>query len=290
MSAELIAAQKSARSGWIKVLSPTDFPRALEITQTQPLMNAFVASRIELGLQHHWKVGGGLWGYCTDTGLESLLFVGANIVPVNTTDQARELFAGELIRTGRRSSSLLGNKIEVLDVWDRISSVWGRPREIRDTQPFMTLDSPARGMRDPRVRHVLPSELSLLLPASIHMFTEEVGVSPVLHGGQDQYERRVAEVIAEKRAFAIFEDGRVIFKAEVGFATSQIAQLQGVWVAPDLRGQGIASPAVASVVDLVQREVAPVVTLYVNDFNIAGFRTYSAIGFRECGTFATVLF
>ncbi len=290
MTAEVVTDRESARSGWVKVLSQHELPRALELTQSQPLTNAFVASRISLGLEHHWKIGGGLWGFYTDSGLESLLFVGANIVPVNTTERSRTLFAAELIRTGRRSSSLLGNKNEVLDLWDRISAVWGRPREIRDTQPFMVIDSPAQGQRDARVRQVLPTELSILLPASIHMFTEEVGVSPVLNGGQAQYERRVAEVIAERNAYAIIEGNRVIFKAEVGFATPTVAQLQGVWVAPDLRGQGISGPAVAAVVDHVQREVAPVVTLYVNNFNIAAHRTYSTIGFRECATFATVLF
>ncbi len=290
MTAEIATARESARSGWVKVLSQQDLPRALELTGSQPLMNAFVASRISLGLQHHWKVGGGLWGFFTDLGLESLLFVGSNIVPVNTTERSRELFAAELVRTGRRSSSLLGNKTEVLDLWDRISTVWGRPREIRSTQPFMVIDSPALGQRDPRVRRVLPTELSILLPASIHMFTEEVGVSPILHGGQAQYERRVAEVIAEKNAYAVVEGDRVIFKAEVGFATPTVAQLQGVWVAPDLRGQGLSGPAVAAVVDHVQRDVAPIVTLYVNDFNIAAHRTYLTIGFRECGTFATILF
>lgn len=285
-----MSSREGARSAWVKVLTQSDLPRALQLTESQPLINAFVASRISLGIQHHWKIGGGLWGFFTDSGLESLLFVGANIVPVNTSDWARELYARELIRTGRRSSSLLGDKTEVIDLWNRISSVWGKPREIRDTQPFMALAGSPLGRRDGRVRHVQADELSILLPASIDMFTEEVGVSPVLNGGLDQYERRVAEVIAERRAYAIVEDNRVIFKAEVGFSTSDVAQLQGVWVAPDLRGRGFAAPAVASVVDLVQREVAPIVTLYVNDFNIPAFRTYSGIGFRECGTFATVLF
>lgn len=290
MSAEIDVPETSARAGWVKVLSSGDWPRAREIAQRQPFLNAFVENQVDLAEQYPWKGGAGLWGFFTDTGLESLLFVGANIVPVNTSDQARESFASELIRTGRRSSSLLGNQIEVLDLWSRIAAVWGVPREIRTSQPFMAIDSAAHGNRDSRIRLVLPAELPLLLPASIHMFTEEVGVSPLLHGGKDQYERRVAEAIKEEKAYAIIEEDRVIFKAEVGFATKKVAQLQGVWVAPDLRRQGIAGPAVAAVVDCVQRAVAPVVTLYVNDFNIAARRTYTAVGFRECGIFATVLF
>jgi len=48
----------------------------------------------------------------------------------------------------------------------------------------------------------------------------------------------------------------------VGFATSEVAQLQGVWVIPELRGQGLAAPALASVVDLVHEEIAPNVRRY----------------------------
>ena len=129
-----------------------------------------------------------------------------------------------------------------------------------------------------------------MLPASIHMFTEEVGVSPIANGGLEQYRRRVADVIVERRAFAIVEGGRIIFKAEVGFATRDVAQIQGVWVDPELRGRGIAKAAMARMVDLVQAEIAPVVTLYVNDFNIPAQRTYVGIGFKKHGIFATVLF
>jgi len=63
-----------------------------------------------------------------------------------------------------------------------------------------------------------------------------------------------------------------------------------VWVIPELRGQGLAAPALASVVDFVQEEIAPNVTLYVNDFNRAARNVYARIGFDQVGEFATVLF
>lgn len=37
-------------------------------------------------------------------------------------------------------------------------------------------------------------------------------------------------------------------------------------------------------------EVAPIVSLYVNDYNTPARKSYSRIGFREVGAFMSVLF
>jgi predicted GNAT family acetyltransferase len=46
----------------------------------------------------------------------------------------------------------------------------------------------------------------------------------------------------------------------------------------------------AAVANIVRAEVAPVVSLYVNDFNERAIRAYRRVGFREVGMYATVLF
>jgi len=82
----------------------------------------------------------------------------------------------------------------------------------------------------------------------------------------------------------------VLFKAEVGAATAFGSQVQGVWVHPDHRGEGLAAPAMAAVVNQILTDIAPAVTLYVNDHNIAARRTYERVGFTQTATFASILF
>jgi predicted GNAT family acetyltransferase len=72
--------------------------------------------------------------------------------------------------------------------------------------------------------------------------------------------------------------------------TRHTAQIQGVWVAPEWRGRGLASRGMAAVVKDALRRSAPTVSLYVNDYNHAARRVYARCGFRRVGTFATVLF
>ncbi len=56
------------------------------------------------------------------------------------------------------------------------------------------------------------------------------------------------------------------------------------------RNRGIATAGMAAVVDIVRREIAPVVSLYVNDWNDPARAVYEKVGFEETARFATVMF
>ena len=83
--------------------------------------------------------------------------------------------------------------------------------------------------------------------------------------------------------------GDVVFKAELGAVTSDVTQIQGVWMNPLFRGQGLSAGYMAAAVEQA-RKVAPITSLYVNGFNVRARNTYERVGFRQVGTFATVLF
>jgi predicted GNAT family acetyltransferase len=140
------------------------------------------------------------------------------------------------------------------------------------------------------VRRVRRDEIDLLMPACVAMFTEEVGVSPMAGDGGLLYQARVAELVTTGRAFARFEDGQVVFKAEIGAVTERACQIQGVWVAPERRGEGLSVTGMAAVMRLALREIAPVVSLYVNDYNAPARAAYRRVGFTEVGAFMSVLF
>ena len=122
------------------------------------------------------------------------------------------------------------------------------------------------------------------------MYTEEVGVSPEAGGGAELYRARVSQLISRGWSFARFDRGRLVFKAEVACASPRAAQIQGVYVPPDRRGQGLAVAGMAAVVNHVQQHVAPVVSLYVNDWNVPARRAYERVGFTQSATFSTVMF
>ena len=82
----------------------------------------------------------------------------------------------------------------------------------------------------------------------------------------------------------------MVFKAEIGSVTPHACQVQGVWVRPELRGRGLAEAGMAALVNDALRRVAPVISLYVNDYNRPARAAYRRVGFTQTATFASVLF
>jgi len=281
---------KTRRSSSLRLLDNRDRHEVIDVCDRDPVVNVFIGARVrEAGLDPS-RLGAQVWGYQSGGRLTSLCYAGANLVPVAATPPAITAFAGRARLLGRRCSSIVGLAPDTLGLWELLRPYWGRPREVRAAQPVMAISGPSAVVADPLVRRVRPDELSILLPASVAMFTEEVGVSPVGPDGGAAYRARVGELIAMGRAFARIEDGQVVFKAEIGSVTPLACQVQGVWVRPELRGRGLATAGMAAVVAEALRNVAPVVSLYVNDFNAPARAAYRRVGFTETATFASVLF
>ncbi|MGW6902157.1 MULTISPECIES: GNAT family N-acetyltransferase [unclassified Streptomyces] len=274
-----------------RVLEPSDLGAALAILESEPVANAFVTSRVQIAGLDPWRLGGEMWGWYADGRLRSLCYSGANLVPICAAPEAVRAFADRARRAGRRCSSIVGPAEATAQLWRLLEPGWGPAREVRANQPLMVTESPAADVTpDPLVRRIRKDEIDVLMPACVAMFTEEVGISPLAGDGGLLYQARVAELIGAGRSFARIEDGKVVFKAEIGAATPQACQIQGVWVAPEHRGRGLSETGMAAVLRYALADVAPVVSLYVNDYNTAARKAYTRVGFREVGAFMSVLF
>lgn len=272
----------------VRALTVSDRDEALEVCARDAATNVFVAARILEGALA--TSPGSLLGYSDGTALTALCWAAANLVPVEADDLAVAAFATKVRRWRRQCSSLFGPADAVHALWHELGPHWGPARAVRGHQPMMSLGGPlAPGVvPDPGVRRARLDEVDLVVPAAAAMFTDEIGYPPYW-GSDAAYRQSIASLISRGHTFVRVEDGEVVFKADVGSVALGVAQIQGVWLAPRLRGQGLAEPAMAAVVETVRQEVAPLVTLYVNDFNAAARATYRRVGFTEVGSFATVL-
>jgi uncharacterized protein len=276
----------------LRTLERRDRDAVLALCARDPIANVMVAERVELVGSEPVRLGGEIWGLFDNGELRSACWSGANLIPIEVrTPAAMDAFASRARRSGGTYSSLFGDAEAVRGIWSRLEALGWRAREVRANQPLYSMDRPPRVPADPEVLRALPDDLLTVLPASVAMFTEEVGYSPVSSDGGMAYRRRVADLLRQGRTFVrLGPSGEVVFKADLGSVSSQVAQVHGVWVDPRWRGQGLAAPAMAAVVEAALRDNAPVVSLYVNDFNARAIAAYERVGFERVGTFATVLF
>jgi GNAT superfamily N-acetyltransferase len=256
-------ASRWAREGSVRVLNRSDLPAAIRLLSANPIENVFVASRVRAAGLEQASLGCPVWGYQRGGLLRALCHAGSNLVPVNADEDALEAWA-EFAGADRMCASIIGPSHVALELWSRLSERWGASwsdvRDVRPHQPVLAISSPPTIPVDRRVRRVTLDQWDAYTEAAVKMYTEEIGVSPVQGN-----------------------------PADLGSVSGSVCQVQGVWLEPELRGQGLAAPAMAAVVQLA-RTVVPTVSLYVNDYNLPARATYAKVGFTQVGEFATVHF
>lgn len=269
-----------------KPLGVRDTSEVLRVLNADPVASCMVAARVEESGVQPRQIHGEMWSRGGPS--MSLCYSGANLVPLRgDTDDLRS-FADRASRGPRLCSSLVGRAELTLPLWEMLEGDWGPPREVRAEQPLLALDCAPSAPPDRGVRLVTMDELDIYLTAAIAMFIEEVGVDPRAGDGGRGYRRRIAGLIAAGRAWARFEEGQVVYKAEVGSMSSTVGQIQGVWVHPLFRGHGVGSAGTATVAASIVAG-GRTASLYVNSFNTAARGAYARVGFRQVATFTTVL-
>lgn len=273
-----------------RLLTLVDEAVARSLVASDPVTNVFVGSRLDAGVLSPFG-GGVLWGWPGDSP-RALLHVGANMVPVGAVDPAAMAAFVEAVGRRRSCQSIVGPATLAGPLWRALGERWGPAyrdvREIRRSQPLMELRTEPLVAADQRLRPVTLTHFESYLAASVAMYREEVGSDPVADSGAG-YRNYCRWLVESGRAFGIVEDGEVVFKADIGASHAGVAQIQGVWLTPRLRGRGLSAPAMAGVVEYVLADYA-VASLYVNDFNTRAVRLYERIGFSTVGEFATFLY
>ena len=263
-----------------------DADAVARVLAADPVAACMVAARVADHGADPAALGGELWTRARVD--ESLCYAGANLIPLRGGPADLRAFADRALSTPRRCSSVVGRAELVLPLWERLQQGWGPARDIRRSQPLMSLRSRPHCVVDPAVRRVRVDELDAYLVAAVDMFIGEVGIDPRAGDGGRGYRRRVANLIAAGRAFARFERGRVVFKAEIGSQSPAVGQIQGVWVHPEWRGHGLGTSGTAAIASAVL-QTGRIASLYVNSYNTIARAAYARVGFCEVGTFATVL-
>jgi ribosomal protein S18 acetylase RimI-like enzyme len=274
----------------VRTLDGQDTAALSRLAQQDPVTNVFILAHLRAtGTAAPTAGGAGVIGVFNNGALAGACWAGANLVPVQLDPELAPLIAEAANSSGRRYASAFGPAEAVLALNAELAQLGHRAHEVRADQPLMVIEEPPRVQPHPGLAKGNLADFDRILPACAAMFEEEVGYSPYL-GGREFYSRRVEGLIRQGHSLVhLNEAHEVVFKAELGAVTTDVTQVQGVWMNPRYRGQGLSSGYMSAVVEKAQK-IAPVTSLYVNGFNTKARSTYERVGFRQVGTFATVLF
>lgn len=281
----------SARTPFLlRRLHSVDKQAAFEFCEKNPIDTVFIRQNLEqAGLSLSGAVG---IFYKPDNELVSLLWESGMAIPVGFSELGLDMAGDYLRRRPRGLTSFVGPRDQVIGLWKRIESDWGPAADVRDPQYSMVLDSAPLMPGDDEVRPATVGEGKLVFPVAVAAFKEEVGYDPSEHS--NSYLLRTRSLIRHRRTYIKLGknaqgEPRVIFKADIGALAGGVAQIQGVWTVPDMRGQGIASAALASIIRQLHNDPQiQHVTLYVNHYNLPALRVYEKLGFRHLSDWATV--
>ncbi len=223
-----------------------------------------------------------------DDNIKGVAYFSRQVALAADSPAAVEAFAN-IGATHRGEKMIVGPRTEIAAYWDLVRDKHERPRLIRDRQFVMMLD---RSMLQPYDHSVLArrariDEWPAVADNSASMIAAELEYDP-MHSSPE-FTANVRAMIDRGLWWVGESLGRLCFFCNVGPWSPQTAQLQGIWVPPELRGKGLATSALGAVCDRVL-EVSPTLSLYVNDFNDRAIALYERIGFKTVTEFQTILF
>lgn len=128
-------------------------------------------------------------------------------------------------------------------------------------------------------------ELNEIAEAHAALAIMESDVDPMA-ADRDGFLRRVARRIEQGRTFVVFENDKLIFKADVVAETEEVIYLEGVYVAPECRGRGVGSKCLSSLtLQLLKR--AKTICLLSNINYIDAHLSYLKAGYKNTDSCTT---
>ncbi|HEV8593897.1 MAG TPA: GNAT family N-acetyltransferase [Pyrinomonadaceae bacterium] len=248
------------------------------------VMTSFILDNgVESGLHR-----GKFFGYRDELGrLEGVALIGHTTLVEARSEDSLKAFAFTAKTSETPVHLIMSSGQEAEEFWSFFGDALHEPR-LTCTELLFEVQFPFLVPEcDQDIREATLGELEQVAEAQAAIAFMESGVDP-MERDREGFMSRVARRIEQGRVFVVVEDGKLIFKADIIAETAETVYLEGVYVAPDLRGQGVGSSCLAELtLDILKR--VPNVCLLSNINFIDAHLSYLKAGFRNTD-YCTTLF
>ncbi|PYT01458.1 MAG: hypothetical protein DMF63_01000 [Acidobacteria bacterium] len=228
-------------------LTETDRQEVLAFLSARPVhtvaMKSFV---IDNGIESTMNRGNFV-GYRNDGGeLEGVALIGHSTLIEARTDDAMHAIAIAARQSETPIHLVMSEGKAVEAFWSYFSTSSNKPR-LKCEEELFELRFPFLVKKCKwEMRYATLNELKAVAEAQAEVALLESGVDPMARD-REGFLKRVARRIEQNRVYVVMENDKLLFKADVVAQTDDVAYLEGVYVHPDRRGEGIGSECLAEV-------------------------------------------
>jgi uncharacterized protein len=268
----------------------------LRINDTQEVLNFLAIRPVHTVVMTSFIIDNGIesdlnrgkfYGYRNAEGhLEGVALIGHTTLVEARNDEALRALAVVARKSETRLHLIMSCGTDAERFWQYLSGGATRPRLTCTEALFETAFPFLVPQSDWKIEHAEMSDLMPVADAQAEVAFTESGVDPMITD-RDGFLQRVARRIERKRVFVVRENGKIVFKADVIAETDSVIYLEGVYTAPDRRGQGFGSECLSSLLLELFGRAEHVCLLSNVDFK-AAHKCFENAGLRNTGQCTTV--
>jgi len=270
----------------IEVLTDKNTAEVKRFLKVRPVHTVVMTSFIQdNGLESELNRGQ-FYGYRNEAGdLEGVALIGHSTLIEARSEEALTAFA-MIARTSETPIHLMmsdGNAIEKF--WTLYKQDGSQPR-LKFTEKLFDLRFPYPVQEcEWDVRLAEKAQIEQIAEAHAEVAFIESGVNP-MEKDPEGFIQRCLRRIEKGRTFVVFEDQKLVFKADIVAETDDVIYLEGVYVSPEYRGQNVGSKCMAKLSSKLLSRVENICLLSNLEFK-AAHRCFEKAGFSstdECTT------
>lgn len=223
------------------VLTNQDETEILTFLKRRPVHTVVMTSFIQDNGIESKSNRGRYYGYRNQDGtIEGVALIGHTTLIEARSEESLTAFAIAAQKSETPIHIMMSDGNTVEKFWKHFAAFGQKPRLVC-TELLFELGFPVFVQNCSwNVRPAKPEELEQVAEAHAEVAYSESGINP-LDKDREGFLERTLKRIEKGRTYVVFENGKLVFKADIAAQTSETAYLEGVYTSPECRGNGIGS-------------------------------------------------
>lgn len=271
----------------VQLLTSANTDEVLNFLSVRPVHTVVMTSFINDNGIESKDNRGKYFGYRNNNGeLEGVALIGHTTLVESRTEESLRAFAIVARESEIPPYIMMSDGKTIEKFWTYFADINQKPRLVC-TELLFELNFPFLVQECKwDLRLAKAEELEQLAEAHAEVAFIESGVNP-LEKDREGFLKRTMKRIEKERTFVVFENDKLVFKADIVAETDKVVYLEGIYVSPEYRGQNVGSQCLAKLSLQLMDRVQNICLLSNVDFEGA-HRSFAKAGFKNTDRCQTI--